>query len=556
MDKPRGGVEVPGSGATSSAWMDGLAATPMAGPPPGDTQADVCVIGAGVAGLTVAYLLAHEGRSVVVVDDGRPGMGETLRTTAHLTAALDDRIFAIADKHGAGKARLAVQSQVAAIERIARICAEERLDGAFRRLDGYLFLSEDDEVETLEKELEAGTAAGLRGLRIEAAAPLPFPSGPALVFPDQAVLDAGEYLGGLADAILRMGGRIHGGTHATGIEEGPPVTVRTPGGSIECEAAVVCTNAPVFGKLPVHTKRQPMRPYVVAYEVPFGSVQAGLYWDTGREGHGYHYIRLAERAHQPGHELLLVGGEDHATGTGDPKASLETLEAWARERFSLAGQPAYAWSGKVLEPAKHQQFAGRYPRKGKHVFLITGDSGQGFTNHTCGAMLVADLIQGRRNPWTGLYSPSRHALSGLARRVKQQASGAVEGLAKSSPPDDPMLESAIPPGGGAVVRRDGEAVACAREPSGDLLECKAACTHLGATVRWNDLEKTWDCPWHGSRFKAGGAVVNGPANQPLDRTGPEGSSMTTSHTSKTSKAGRATGRPQRRTQRRRPGVTR
>lgn len=504
---------MPGSGATRSAWMDGVSLIPGDGPLSGDAQADVCVIGAGVAGLTTAYLLAREGRSVIVIDDGPPGMGETLRTTAHLTAAIDDRIHVLEDKFGAKKARIAVQSQVAAIDRIERICLEEHLDGIFRRVDGWLFLHPEDDPETLEKELEAARKAGLEDVTLEDSAPLPFATGRALRFPRQGEVDAGEYIAGLADGIRRMGGRIHGQTHATRLDEGTPLVVHTPQGRIECEHVVVGTNSPVFGKVPMHTKQEQWRTYVVAYEVPRGTIPRGLYWDTWA-GDSYHYVRLADRA-EPGRELLIVGGEDHRTGDGDPEEALARLQDWVRIRFKLDGEPIHRWSGQVIEPADHLPFQGRYPGKEESVYVITGDSGQGFTNHTCGAILVTDLIQGRKNPWATLYRPNRQALHSLVERVRANLEGGAE-AAKDKAKKESVEEDEVAPGTGGIVERDGKLLACYREPSGELRECAAECTHMGATVRWNALEKTWDCPWHGSRFTATGQVVNGPANRALD----------------------------------------
>jgi glycine/D-amino acid oxidase-like deaminating enzyme/nitrite reductase/ring-hydroxylating ferredoxin subunit len=503
---------MPGSGSTRSAWMDGVPFIQGDGPLAGDTQADVCIIGAGVAGLTVGYLLARQGRSVLLIDDGPPGMGESLRTTAHLTAAIDDRIFTIAKKHGTRKARLAVESTMAAIDRIERICLDERLLGVFRRVDGHLFLHPDDQLDTLEKELEAAQEAGLEDVRLEPSAPLPWATGPCLVFPRQGELDAGHYLSGLADAIQRMGGRIHASTHALELEEGPPTIVKTTKGRIECEAVVVCTNSPVFGKVTFHTKQEQYRTYVVGYEVPQGWLPRALFWDTLDTG--YHYIRLCDRA-EPGRELLIVGGEDHRVGEGDPQESMRKLEEWAKARFQL-DEPVHRWSGQVIEPADHLPFIGRYPGQGKNVYVITGDSGQGYTNHTIGAMLVADLIEGRRNPYQGLYSPNRQGLTSLLARIRANAEGATELVKGKLGKGEVEDESEILPGTGAIVVRDGQKVACYREPSGDLRECAAQCTHMGAIVQWNDLEKTWDCPWHGSRFTAGGQVVNGPANKPLD----------------------------------------
>ncbi|MEA3136501.1 MAG: hypothetical protein QOC71_782, partial [Thermoplasmata archaeon] len=503
-----------GSGATRSAWMDGMGLMAGDGPLSGDTQADVCIVGAGVAGLTAAYLLAREGRSVVVIDDGPPGMGESLRTTAHLTAAIDDRIHVLAKKHGVRKARLVVESTKAAIDRIERICIEERLDGVFRRVDGHLFLSPEDELGTLEKELKAVHEAGMTDVTLEPSAPLPWATGPCLKFPRQAEVDAGEYLSGLADAIRRMGGRIHGSTHATGLEEGPPTVVKTNKGRIECEAVVVCTNAPVFGKVSLHTKQEQYRTYVAAYDVPRGWLPRALFWDTLTKESGYHYIRLCDRA-EPGQELLLVGGEDHRTGEGHPAQRMARLEAWVQEHFQLEG-PVHRWSGQVIEPSDHLPFLGRYPGRGKNVYVITGDSGQGFTNHTIGAILVTDLMQGRRNPYQGLYSPSRQALTSLWARLRSNAEGAAEMVKGKLGAGEVGDESEIPAGSGAIVTRDGVKLACYREASGELRECAAQCTHMGAIVQWNDLEKTWDCPWHGSRFTAKGQVVNGPANKALD----------------------------------------
>jgi nitrite reductase/ring-hydroxylating ferredoxin subunit/hemerythrin superfamily protein len=239
-----------------------------------------------------------------------------------------------------------------------------------------------------------------------------------------------------------------------------------------------------------------------------------LFWDTWQKGSGYHYIRLCDRA-EPGQELLLVGGEDHRTGEGDPEDRMRRLEAWVKQRFQLE-DPVHRWSGQVIEPSDHLPFLGRYPSRGKNVYVITGDSGQGFTNHTIGAMLVTDLLQGRRNPYHGLYSPSRAGLTGLLARVRANAEGATELVKGKVGVGEVKHESEIAAGSGAILTRDGVKLACYREPSGELRECAAECTHMGAIVQWNDLEKTWDCPWHGSRFTAKGKVVNGPANKPLD----------------------------------------
>src|SRR5215208_6097729 len=109
----------------------------------GDMETDVCVIGGGIAGLTAAYLLTRAGRQVTVIDDGPIGGGETARTTAHLSYAIDDRLYRIAKWHGDDKAKLAVQSHSRAIDEIEKIVSMERIDCDFSRLDGFLFETEE-----------------------------------------------------------------------------------------------------------------------------------------------------------------------------------------------------------------------------------------------------------------------------------------------------------------------------------------------------------------------------------------------------------------------------
>jgi glycine/D-amino acid oxidase-like deaminating enzyme len=142
------------SGTSTSVWM----ATAEVPPQPvltEDTSADVCVVGAGIAGLTTAYLLGREGKSVVVLDDGPLAGGETCRTTAHLVNALDDRYYELQRLHGKKGARLAAESHTAAIDRIERIVKEEGIECDFARLDGYLFVPPGESRDILDRELEA-----------------------------------------------------------------------------------------------------------------------------------------------------------------------------------------------------------------------------------------------------------------------------------------------------------------------------------------------------------------------------------------------------------------
>lgn len=500
------------AGRTTSIWM-ATATRPEFPSLAGNERADVCVIGAGIAGLSIAYQLTLAGKSVVVLDDGPIVSGETERTTAHLVTALDDRYFEIERFHGEEGARLAAASHRAAIDAIAHALATERIEADFRWVDGYLFKAAVAPEDILQRELEATHRAGIDDTEIVPRAPLAtFDTGPALRFPRQAQFHPLKYLGGLASAIGRHGGRIFTRSHATTISGGKNAKVETAnGGVVVCAAVVIATNTPVNDRLAIHTKQAAYRTYVIGVAVPPGSVPTVLYWDTADP---YHYVRL-----QPGSagedDLLIVGGEDHKTGQADDaEARYARLEAWTRERFPMMREVRYRWSGQIMEPIDGMAFIGRNPMDDDNVFVVTGDSGNGMTHGSLAGLLIRDLVLGRDNPWAKLYDPSRVKFSAATEFGRENANMAAQ-YADWLTTGDVEREGLVPRGSGAVVRHGLKKVAVYRDENGELHECSAVCPHLGAIVCWNHGEKTWDCPAHGSRYDCFGKVVNGPANSDL-----------------------------------------
>ncbi|MGH9173575.1 MAG: NAD(P)/FAD-dependent oxidoreductase, partial [Vicinamibacterales bacterium] len=339
------------SGQSTSVWMD-TARPPSQAPLARDERADVCVVGAGIAGMTTAYLLAREGKSVIVLDDGPIAGGQTERTTAHLSNAIDDRYFEIERLHGTDGARLAADSHTAAIDRIEANVRTEGMDCDFERLDGYLCLAPGESPDKLDREIQAAHRAGLADVEWLARPPLDsLGPGPCLRFPRQGQFHPLKYLAGLARALERDGGRLFTGTHAESIQGGAPATVSIRGGhAVTANAVVVATNTPINDRVAMHTKQAPYRTYAIGGLVPCGSVPRALYWDTLDP---YHYVRLqslSDGGAAADHEVLIVGGEDHKTGQADDQAErYSRLETWARERFPQMQKVAYRWSGQVME---------------------------------------------------------------------------------------------------------------------------------------------------------------------------------------------------------------
>ena len=481
-------------------------------------DADVCIVGAGIAGMTTAYLLAREGKSVVILDKGQIGSGETAHTTAHLSNVMDAGYCEIEAFHGVKGARLVAQSHTAAIAQIESIVAREKIDCDLERLDGYLFFPNTDSQKKLREEWQAAKRAGLQVRKLKQS-PFDLKFGPGIRFSQQAQFHPLKYLAGLARAIKRLDVRLYGGTEVKEIKGGKTVKIGTKrGATVSASAVVIATNTPINDWGKIYTKQEPYRTYVIGALVPRGAIPRALYWDTEDP---FHYVRL-QRIHSKGKavDLLIIGGEDHKTGQAEGiEGRFARLATWGRKHFPSIKEIAFRWSGQVMESMDDIAFIGRNPKDDPNVYIVTGDSGAGITHGTIAGILLRDLIVGRDNPWVNLYDPGRKTLSATDTFARQNPKIAGEYAHWLTPGEVSKVEE-IKPGMGAVIRRGSSKFAVSRDDKGSLHTCSAVCPHLGCIVSWNSTEHTWDCPCHGSRFTPDGNVLNGPALGPLDKAAP------------------------------------
>ena len=490
-----------------------------------DLTTDILVIGGGISGLSVAYCLAREGREVVLVEDGFIGSGETGRTTAHLTCALDDRYFDLEKIFDKETAHLAADSHKAAIDWIESTITANNIDCNFKRVDGYLFLDPDETVETINKEFDATQRAGIKteiitippSIKLEA-------NSISLRFPEQAQFHILKYIKGLADAFIKLGGKIFTESKAENIsKEG----ANANGYTIKANHIVVATNTPINDWVTMHTKQWPYRSYVIASKIPKGEIPYALWWDTGKKkshliSEPYHYVRLESFDEQ--YDVLIVGGEDHKTGQSEDNNIHEEdrykkLEAWAKEYFPSFRNIDFKWSGQVIEPIDSLAFIGKNPGD-ENIYIITGDSGNGMTHGTLGGLIISDIITGKLNQWVKIYDPARitlktslNYLHEVGNMVKQYADWFTKnGLSE--------IEKLIP-GEGGIFTSETKKYAIYKDEKYEIHVCSAVCPHLGAILQWNNDEKTFDCPMHGSRFTTDGIVINGPATTNLKKIEPE-----------------------------------
>ncbi len=508
------------SGKNISYWLDSAPVSHEREKLKANIHADVVIIGGGLAGVSVAYCLSQEGKKVALIEDGTIGSGETGRTTAQLVTALDERYTDLEKLYGEEETRLIADSHKAAIQFVEETVAREQIDCHFERVSGYLFRHPSDQEDALMEEFEAARRAGVEVNHLSHIPGIKNAPGDCLEFLNQAQFHPLLYIQALCNAIEKKGGRIYTQTHAAEINYEGITT--SEGYTVKANHVVVATNTPVNNLVAIHLKQTAFRTYVIAGLVKKDVLPKALWWDTGDfdedKAHApYHYIRL--HSYNEDYDLLLSGGEDHPTGDISPDEVSEEdryarLEEWTRAHFPIE-EIRYRWSGQVMEPVDGLAFIGRNPLDRDNVYIITGDSGTGMTHCTIGGILITDMILGKKCAWEEIYKPSRITVKTGDVFFKDLIRG-VLALVKGTPQDDRVKELAdIRNGEAKITHVDGHKCGVYKDENGEFHIVSARCTHLKAMLSWNADEKTWDCPWHGSRFTTEGVVINGPANRDL-----------------------------------------
>ncbi|KAI6089584.1 DAO-domain-containing protein [Hypoxylon rubiginosum] len=521
------------SGITDAVWIheDPYSNRPVFHTLTEDTKTDVCIIGAGIAGISTAYELVKRGRDVVLIEARDVLAGETGRTSGHLSNALDDTYPAIAQKHGESGAKAAADSHTWALNRVGEIAEELGIDCEYRHLPGYRVSqyqrgSEEwkKDIEGIREDVEMARKLGIdatfdKDLTVKGWDGKPDQRGGA-IFAGQAAFHPTKYVNGILNWLQSQPNfRCFTSTRAMNVKEKgiellglghKYVQITTEAGqTVSCEHAVEATAVPLQ-KLSVIVQMTWLRTYCVALRVPAGVVDDVLLYDTADP---YVYTRLTPCDEE--YDYLIVGGEDHKVGQEDPRDRCAALERWARERFTQAGPAVYSWSGQVFEPVDYMAYIGKN-QGSERIYIVTGDSGNGLTHGVIAGQLLADEIDGTPNDWSSLYSPKRvvSVIKSAPAMVANdmQANAQYKRLVQSDISDIEDLGRGC---GGVLNATAQKPIAVYKDEEGRVTKLSALCPHLAGVVCWNPVEKSWDCPVHGSRFSARGLAVQGPTKANL-----------------------------------------
>lgn len=498
---------MPGPLPNQSLW---LATGGRAEPRPAldrDLSADVAVLGGGIVGVTTALELARRGLEVVLLEASRVGGGVTGHTTAKVTSLQGTIYSSISKRLGSDAARDYADANQAGMETLAALTAELGIDCDLRRCPNFTYAATDQERSDVEAEVEAAQAAGL-DVRATAVDDLPYPVPVAARLDDQVVFHPIKYLLGLLAAAEAQGVRVFESTRAVGVEGRGPVAVRTERGqSVRAEHVIVATHFPFLDRGLHFARMHPERSYALALDVR-GAVPSGMYLNAGSP------TRSIRTHPHEGRELLLVGGEGHKVGQGDEAQCFARLEDWARRNWDVESV-RYRWSSQDNAPADLLPFIGRVSPLSDRILTATGFRKWGLAMGTTAAGMLADAVTGQTPRWADTFDSVRlNPIASAADLAKENANVGYhffrDRLQRGSTAE-------LGPGEGSIVGEGAGQAAVYRDDAGILHALSARCTHLGCIVQFNDGERTWDCPCHGSRFAPTGEVLQGPAVAPLER---------------------------------------
>ena len=469
---------------------------------------DVLIVGGGITGLTTALRLQNAGKRCVIAEARSIGFGTTGGTTAHLNTFYDTSYLDIEKDFGEEAAKLMAQAAAESISHIKSNIDQYTIDCDFEYKDAYLYSENKKQTQQLVDILAATRNVGVNMLEdTDNGVPVPFQL--SVLITDQAQFHPIKYLHKLAEAFVEAGGVLLENTfiRKTSFDD-DLYTAESENGNILALNLVYATHMPPGINL-LDFRCAPYRSYVLGVKLSNEDYPEHLVYDMQEP---YHYTR----SHViNGQKFLILGGEDHKTGHGDPEEAFKALEDYARKYYYVADIP-YRWSAQYYEPADGLPYIGQMPGGDDHTYVATGFSGNGMIYGTLAGNMIADHILGLVNKYETLLSPSRmKPVAGFTEFVKENADVAYRFIADRLRTQDIDSLAELAPGTGMVVKYQDEKLAIYKDNTGKVTALNPVCTHAGCIVNFNQTEQSWDCPCHGGRYDCYGKVITGPPTKDL-----------------------------------------
>ena len=470
-----------------------------------DIGVDVAIVGGGIVGVTTARALKDMGLAVAVVEARKVGRQVTGKSTAKITSQHSTIYQTLERTFGESRARLYAEAQETAVRKIQSFASQYGIDCDIEPKPAYTYTRDEQYVRQIEKEVELAQRLGLAATLVRET-DLPFDVRAAMRFDNQAQFHPTKYVAGLAQTIPGDGCHVFENSRVIDWE---PTRVVTEEAVVTARHVVMATHLPLGEIGGYYAQVYPYAEPVIAARI--GRVPDGMYLSLEQPTHsirthtrekGEVYGIVARTSFKPGH-------------TDEERQYFEDIERWLSENFD-AGPVEYRWVNKDYTPMDNAPFIGWSSSGGDGYLVATGFNAWGISNGTAAGMILADLAAGKENPWLDVFDAGRvKPIAGGPKFVKENVQVATH-LVSGYLSRKPKSFDELAPGDAAILEIDGENVAAFKDEQGRVHAVSAACSHMGCIVGWNETDRTWDCPCHGSRFELGGAVIHGPATTPLE----------------------------------------
>ncbi|WP_114951828.1 FAD-dependent oxidoreductase [Sphingosinicella terrae] len=471
----------------------------------GDLEVDVAIIGGGIVGVTTASQLKERGLSFALLEARRVGEEVTGKSTAKVTSQHNIKYTTIERKFGEESARHYADANETGLRTVVDLAGRLGIDCSLERRPAFTYTKEEHHVAEIEKEVELARRLGLPA-SLTRDTGLPFDVLAAMRWDDQAQFHPTRYVKGLAATLPGNGGYVFEGSRV--IDWGKD-RAATDAGSVRAKHVVMATHLPLGQTGLFYAENHPhMHPVIMGQADP-ARVPAGMHISVETPHHS-----LRGHRDENGRSWMIFTGPTFKHGHVDQeRQAFAQIERFAAEHFGVTAE--YRWTNEDYTPMDHAPFVGWSSGGAGACLVATGFDAWGLSMGTAAGILLADIIADRANPWLDLFDARRiKPIAGAKDFLKANAEVAAD-LVGGYLSRKPHGFDDLRPGEGAVLKVDGHNVAGYRDEGGALHAVSAVCTHMGCIVGWNETDRTWDCPCHGSRFGLDGAVIHGPAVKPL-----------------------------------------
>ena len=481
-----------------------------------DINAEVCIIGGGIVGAITAYLLEKNGVNVVVLEKNKICMGVTANSTAKLTSQHGLFYKYLENENGLNFAKKYLESNEEGIKLAEKIIKEETIDCDYEKKDAYVFATNESELKKIEEEIDVLKRINYDA-ELEKNTDIPVEKClGAVKFKNQAQFNSRKYVIELFKIVSKLGGKIYENSKVENIQhDNAAYNISANGYNVKAKNVVISTHYPIKNFPGMYfSKMYQDKSYAIAVDTKQdeNEIIDGMFIQSCDPVISFRTAKYKDK------NLLIVAGSGHRTGQAEGKIedSFVNLENYIKKYYPNA-ETKFKWSTEDCVTLDKVPYIGQFSNLLPNMYVATGFKKWGMSTSHVAGKLISDLILGKENEYVDIYKATRlEPIKNIKEFGNMLKESTYSLLINKIKPAKDILEK-IPLGDGGIVEIDGDKVGIYKRDDGEIFAVKPYCGHLGCLVSWNNLEKTWDCPCHGSRYDYMGNIITEPTVKKLEK---------------------------------------